>query len=106
MFIRSQNVDLIADEPVYFSRRTVAGTTDTISVSFDSFSISYLLSEQNEELLVDLVEHNETRGKENSMLLERLQDLEYKIEVMSMKSTLSSNGKVFNDRFEILMNEF
>ena len=59
-----------------------------------------LLSEQNEELLVDLVEHNETRGKENSMLLERLQDLEYKIEVMSMKSTLSSNGKVFNDRFE------
>ena len=57
-------------------------------------------SEQNEELLVDLVEHNETRGKENSMLLERLQDLEYKIEVMSMKSTISSNGKVFNDRFE------
>ena len=51
MFIRSQNVDLIPDEPVYFSRRTVAGTTDTISVSFDSFSISYLLSEQNERLL-------------------------------------------------------
>ena len=59
-----------------------------------------LLSEQNEELLIDLAEHNETRGKENSMLLERLQDLEYKIEVMSMKSTISSNGKVFNDRFE------
>ena len=59
-----------------------------------------LLSEQNQELLIDLAEHNETRGKENSMLLERLQDLEYKIEVMSMKSTISSNGKVFNDRFE------
>ena len=54
-----------------------------------------LLSDQ-----IDLAEHNETRGKENSMLLERLQDLEYKIEVMSMKSTISSNGKVFNDRFE------
>ena len=59
-----------------------------------------LLSDQNQELLIDLAEHNETRGKENSMLLERLQDLEYKIEVMSMKSTISSNGKVFNDRFE------
>jgi len=59
-----------------------------------------LLSDQNQELLIDLAEHNESRGKENSMLLERLQDLEYKIEVMSMKSTISSNGKVFNDRFE------
>ena len=57
-----------------------------------------LLSEQNEELLVDLAEHNETRGKENSMLLERLQNLEYKIEVMSMKSTLSNISG--NDRFE------
>ena len=59
-----------------------------------------LLSDQNQELLIDLAEHNEARGEENSMLLERLQDLEYKIEVMSMKSTISSNGKVFNDRFE------
>ena len=59
-----------------------------------------LLAKQNQDLLIDLEEHNKTRGKENSMLLDRLQDLEYKIEVMSMKSTLSSNGKVFNDRFE------
>jgi len=51
MSIRSQNVDLVADEPVYFSRRTITGTTDVISVSFDSFSISYLLTEQNERLL-------------------------------------------------------
>ena len=58
-----------------------------------------LLSEQNEELLVELEEHNETRGSENAILLERLQDLEYKVEVLSMKTTLS-NGKVFNDRFE------
>ena len=58
-----------------------------------------LLSEQNEELLVELEEHNETRGSENAILLERLQDLEYKVEVLSMKNTLSS-GKVFNDRFE------
>ena len=59
-----------------------------------------LLVVQNQRLLVDLSEHNEARGEENSLLLERLQDLEYKIEVMSMKSTISSNGKVFNDRFD------
>ncbi len=58
-----------------------------------------LLSEQNEELLVDLAEHNKTRGIENAVLSQRLEDLEYKIEVLSMKNTLS-NGKVFNDRFE------
>ena len=57
-----------------------------------------LLSEQNEVLLVDLEEHNETRGIENAVLLERLQNLEYKIEVMSMKSTLSNISG--NDRFE------
>ena len=54
---------------------------------------------QNQDLLYELREHNETRGSENSLLLERLQDLEYKVEVLSMKNTLSS-GKVFNDRFE------
>ena len=54
---------------------------------------------QNQRLITDLEEHNETRGKENALLLERLSDLEYKVEVLSMKSTLS-NGKVFNDRFE------
>jgi len=54
---------------------------------------------QNQRLLKDLEQHNETRGSENTLLLERLQDLEYKVEVLSMKNTLSS-GKVFNDRFE------
>ena len=58
-----------------------------------------LLAKQNQDLLIDLEEHNKTRGKENSMLLDRLQDLEYKIEVLSMKNTLSS-GETFNDRFE------
>ena len=53
---------------------------------------------QNQRLITDLEEHNETRGKENSMLLERLQDLEYKIEVLGMKSTLSNISG--NDRFE------
>lgn len=51
MFIRSQNVDMVDGEPVYFSRRTVSGTTDIINVSFDSFSNSYLLSEFNETIL-------------------------------------------------------
>ena len=54
---------------------------------------------QNQRLLNDLEEHNKNRGNENTLLLERLQDLEYKVEVLSMKNTLSS-GKVFNDRFE------
>ena len=54
---------------------------------------------QNQRLLNDLEQHNETRGSENLLLLERLKDLEYKVEVLSMKNTLSS-GKVFNDRFE------
>ena len=54
---------------------------------------------QNQRLLTDLEKHNETRGSENALLLERLKDLEYKVEVLSMKNTLS-NGKVFNDRFE------
>ena len=54
---------------------------------------------QNQRLLKDLEQHNETRGSENVLLLERLQDLEYKVEVLSMKNTLSG-GKVFNDRFE------
>tara|TARA_A100001011_G_scaffold76856_1_gene79152 strand:- start:1605 stop:1949 length:345 start_codon:yes stop_codon:yes gene_type:complete len=49
---------------------------------------------QNQRLLNDLEQHNETRGSENALLLERLQDLEYKVEVLSMKNTLSS-GKVF-----------
>ena len=44
-------------------------------------------------------EHNKNRGDENALLLERVKDLEYKFEVLSMKNTLSS-GKVFNDRFE------
>ena len=58
-----------------------------------------LLAKQNQDLLYELREHNKTRGSENALLLERLKDLEYKVEVLSMKSTLS-NGKVFNDRFE------
>ena len=58
-----------------------------------------LLAKQNQDLLIDLEQHNETRGNENALLMKRLQDLEYKVEVLSMKNTLSS-GKVFNDRFE------
>ena len=54
---------------------------------------------QNQRLITDLEEHNKTRGSENALLMKKLQDLEYKVEVLSMKTTLS-NGKVFNDRFE------
>ena len=55
---------------------------------------------QNQRLLNDLDEHNETRGSENALLMQKIQDLEYKFEVLSMKSTITNNGKVFNDRFE------
>jgi hypothetical protein len=55
---------------------------------------------QNQRLLNDLEQHNETRGSENALLIQRIQDLEYKFEVLSMKSTITNNGKVFNDRFE------
>ena len=58
-----------------------------------------LLAKQNQDLLYELREHNDTRGSENALLLERVKELEYNVEVLSMKNTLS-NGKVFNDRFE------
>ena len=54
---------------------------------------------QNQRLLNDLEEHNINRGNENALLLEKVKELEYNVEVLSMKNTLS-NGKVFNDRFE------
>ena len=61
-----------------------------------------LLAKQNQDLLIDLEEHDKTRGSENALLLERLKDLEYKVEVLSMKSTITKNSKVFNDRFEFV----
>jgi len=60
-----------------------------------------LLAKQNQDLLIDLEEHNKTRGSENALLLERVKELEYNVEVLSMKNTLSG-GKVFNDRFEFV----
>ena len=54
---------------------------------------------QNQRLLNDLEEHNINRGNENALLLEKVKELEYNVEVLSMKNTLSG-GKVFNDRFE------
>jgi len=56
---------------------------------------------QNQRLLNDLEQHNETRGSENALLLERLYDLEQKVEILSSKPLVSmTKGKVFNDRFE------
>ena len=75
----------------------------TLSLKVDSQEkqIEKLMSEVKEykklysSLQVELEEHNETRGVENALLLERLQDLEYKVEVLSMKSTITKNSKVF-----------
>ena len=56
---------------------------------------------QNQRLLKELDKHNETRGSENVLLLERLYDLEQKVEILSSKPLVSmTKGKVFNDRFE------
>ena len=77
-------------------RLKVESQESTISILEDRVD---LLAKQNQDLLYELREHNESRGDENALLLERLKDLEYKVEVLSMKNTLSS-GKVFNDRFE------
>jgi len=56
---------------------------------------------QNQRLLIDLEQHNETRGKENLLLLERLKELEQQVEILSSKQLTSmTNGKVFSDRFE------
>ena len=74
---------------VQSQEKVIEGLEDRINV----------LVVQNQRLLLDLDKHNETRGNENALLMKRLQDLEYKVEVLSMKNTLS-NGKVFNDRFE------
>ena len=82
----------------------------TLSLKVDSQEkqIEKLMSEVKEykklysSLQVELEEHNETRGVENALLLERLQDLEYKVEVLSMKSTITKNSNVFNDRFEFV----
>jgi len=72
--------------------KKIEGLEDKVSV----------LIVQNQRLLKDLDEHNETRGSENALLMQKIQDLEYKFEVLSMKSTITNNGKVFNDRFEFV----
>lgn len=57
--------------------------------------------ELSENLTHELDDHNETRGKENLLLLERLKELEQQVEILSSKALTSmTNGKVFSDRFE------
>jgi len=57
--------------------------------------------ELSENLTHELDDHNETRGKENLLLLERLKELEQQVEILSSKQLTSmTNGKVFSDRFE------
>jgi len=57
--------------------------------------------ELSQDLTKELDEHNKSRGKENVLLLERLYDLEQKVEILSSKPLVSmTKGKVFNDRFE------
>src|SRR5210317_1346603 len=53
---------------------------------------------QNQRLLKDLEQHNKSRGKENALLLERLYDLEQKVEILSSKPLSSYISG--NDRFE------
>ena len=50
----------------------VQSQEDTINILEDRVD---LLAKQNQDLLYELREHNETRGSENALLLERLKDL-------------------------------
>lgn len=49
--LRSQNIDLVPNSPVYFTRRTVSGTSDTISITFDSYTVEYLETVDQERIL-------------------------------------------------------
>jgi len=54
--------------------------------------------ELSQDLTKELDEHNKSRGKENVLLLERLYDLEQKVEILSSKPLSSYISG--NDRFE------
>ena len=54
--------------------------------------------ELSQDLTKELDEHNKSRGKENALLLERLYDLEQKVEILSSKPLSSYISG--NDRFE------
>ena len=57
-----------------------------------------LLSNNNERLLLELEEHNNIRGKENSALLARIKNLEDKVNTLNLKPMLS--GVTGNKRFD------
>jgi len=57
-----------------------------------------LLGNNNAQLLLDLEEHNKTRGKENTALLTRIKNLEDKVNTLNLKPMLSNIGG--NKRFE------
>ena len=56
-----------------------------------------LLIDDNGRLLLDLEEHNKTRGKENATLLAKIKILEERIDTLNLKPMLSING---NKRFK------
>lgn len=58
LYIRAQNVDAVDGEPVYFTRKDPAGGQDTISITFDAFTFTYLTSSVTGQRLLNRVEAN------------------------------------------------
>ena len=58
LYLRSQNINAVEGEPVYFTRRTPAGGTDTINISFSAYSFQYLTSSVTNERIINRTESN------------------------------------------------
>ena len=58
LYLRSQNLDIVDGEDVYFSRRSPSGTQDTISLSFTNFTYTYPTSSVTGERIINRVESN------------------------------------------------
>jgi len=72
MYLRSQNVNAVNDEPVYFTRKDPAGGQDTISLTFDSFTFEYLTSSITNERILNRVESNYVPFKFSSDLADNV----------------------------------
>lgn len=56
--LRSQNVDAVDGEDVYFTRKDPSGGQDTITLTFDAFTFDYLTSSITGERILNRVESN------------------------------------------------
>ena len=90
LLLRSQNLDAVDGESIYFSRRNRSGITETVNFNFDAFSISYLTSEQNERVL-NRVESNYVPFLSTTDLLD---SYEYRGEIIREHPNLRVGDKI------------